>query len=275
MKCSSEFSSKPDRKTVERNRRIQMKSLCFKLASLVPPQHLKTTNSKHDIVRFGPRPRPHGFVFGNSHENFPVGHLSWECSRPNSLNFGVPMEPEASKLPKGLDTVSQQNQLDTAASYIKQLRERIENLKERKEKAMWSQLGSSNSDVGAIAAENAVMTGSRLPVLELRDSGSCIESSVFLRNKAEVVSASFFTVGDKVFHSMHAQLDLEAYCSVVELCAGMMSLQDGKRVHSIVCDNGVEANGKLGAKFVFMYVKISRDGVDNSTVWQRLQDLLY
>ncbi|RXI05939.1 hypothetical protein DVH24_017981 [Malus domestica] len=43
-----------------------------------------------------------GFVFGNSHENFPVGHPSWECSRPNLLNFGVPMEPEASELPKGI-----------------------------------------------------------------------------------------------------------------------------------------------------------------------------
>ncbi|KAM1808811.1 hypothetical protein ACFX13_032118 [Malus domestica] len=28
----------------------------------------------HDIVRFGPRPRPHGFVSGNSHENLPVDH---------------------------------------------------------------------------------------------------------------------------------------------------------------------------------------------------------
>ncbi|TQD96854.1 hypothetical protein C1H46_017586 [Malus baccata] len=108
---------------------------------------------------------------------------------------------------------------------------------------MRSQLGSSNSDIGAIAAENAVMTGSRLPVLELRDSGSCIEVMlisglnknfmfyevirVLEEQGAEVVSASFSTVGDKVFHSVHAQ------------------------------------------------VKISRVGVETSTVWQRLQDLLY
>ncbi|CAN6708211.1 unnamed protein product [Malus baccata var. baccata] len=56
----------------------------------------------HDIVRFGPRPCPHSFVSGNSHENFPVGHPSWDCSCANSLNFEVPMEPEASELPKGL-----------------------------------------------------------------------------------------------------------------------------------------------------------------------------
>ncbi|RXH87358.1 hypothetical protein DVH24_034258 [Malus domestica] len=31
-----------------------------------------------------------------------MGHPSWDCSRANSLNFGVPMEPEASELPKSL-----------------------------------------------------------------------------------------------------------------------------------------------------------------------------
>ncbi|RXI03053.1 hypothetical protein DVH24_003131 [Malus domestica] len=56
----------------------------------------------HDIVHFGSRPHSHGFVSGNSHENFPVGHPSWDCYRMNSLNLGVPMEPETSELPKGL-----------------------------------------------------------------------------------------------------------------------------------------------------------------------------
>ncbi|RXI09469.1 hypothetical protein DVH24_034086, partial [Malus domestica] len=56
----------------------------------------------HDIVRFGTRPHPHSFVSGNSHENFPVGHPSWDYSHANSLNFEVPMEPEASELIKGL-----------------------------------------------------------------------------------------------------------------------------------------------------------------------------
>ncbi|RXH85503.1 hypothetical protein DVH24_009324 [Malus domestica] len=31
-----------------------------------------------------------------------LGHPSWECSRPNSLNFGVPMESEASEFQKCL-----------------------------------------------------------------------------------------------------------------------------------------------------------------------------
>ena len=32
----------------------------------------------------------------------PVLDPSWDCSRANSLNFGVLTEPEASELPKGL-----------------------------------------------------------------------------------------------------------------------------------------------------------------------------
>ncbi|RXH78761.1 hypothetical protein DVH24_002279, partial [Malus domestica] len=60
------------------------------------------TSQWHNIVRFGPRPRPHDFVSGNSHENFPVDHPSWDCSRANSLNFGVLTKPEASELPKSL-----------------------------------------------------------------------------------------------------------------------------------------------------------------------------
>ena len=31
-----------------------------------------------------------------------MGHPAWDCSRVNSLNFGVATEPEASKLPKGI-----------------------------------------------------------------------------------------------------------------------------------------------------------------------------
>ncbi|KAM1556858.1 hypothetical protein ACFX10_040344 [Malus domestica] len=31
-----------------------------------------------------------------------MDHPFWECSHANLLNFGVPMEPEASELPRGL-----------------------------------------------------------------------------------------------------------------------------------------------------------------------------
>ncbi|KAM2981053.1 hypothetical protein FF2_012405 [Malus domestica] len=50
----------------------------------------------HDIVCFGSRPRPYSFVSRNSRAT------SWDCSRANSLNFEVLIEPEVNELPKGL-----------------------------------------------------------------------------------------------------------------------------------------------------------------------------
>ncbi|KAJ9677715.1 hypothetical protein PVL29_022603 [Vitis rotundifolia] len=131
--------------------------------------------------------------------------------------------------------LSQQDQLEQAANYIKQLKERIEELKGRKELAM-RVAGTNNNLI------DAVMIGLRLPVIDLRDLGSSLEVmlisglnknfmlyeviSVLEEEGAEVVSASVSTVGDKVFHSLHAQ------------------------------------------------VKISRVGVETSRVWQRLQELI-
>lgn len=113
------------------------------------------------------------------------------------------------------DMISQQDQLDLAASYIKQLRERIDKLKGRKEEAMKSMKRNSSF----LDEMNA---GFSLPLVELRDMGSSIEVvlisglqknfmlyeviSILEEEGAEVVSASFSTVGDKVFHSIHAQV---------------------------------------------------------------------
>lgn len=44
---SSGSSSKVDRKTVEKNRRIHMKALCFKLGSLIPKEDKNTKNSNN------------------------------------------------------------------------------------------------------------------------------------------------------------------------------------------------------------------------------------
>ncbi|KAI9074507.1 hypothetical protein K1719_043506 [Acacia pycnantha] len=183
-KTSNESSSKVDRKTIERNRRIHMKALCFKLASLIPPHHLKHTK----------------------------------------------------------DMISQQDQLDIAASYIKNLREKLEKLKGKKEEAMkLKETNTSNNNLQA-GTENNMFMASNLPLLELRDLGSSIEVmlisglnrnfmlyeviSVLEEEGAEVVSASFSTVGDKIFHTVHAQ------------------------------------------------VKISRVGVETTRVYQRLHDLI-
>lgn len=135
--------------------------------------------------------------------------------------------------------ISQQDQLDLASCYIKQLRERVDKLKGMKERAMKS---IKPNNINNIMDETNDFC-SNLPVVELRDLGSSIEVilisglqrsfmlyeviSILEEEGAEVVSASFSTVGDKVFHSVHAQ------------------------------------------------VKISRLGVETSRVCQRLHDLVF
>ncbi|WVZ18505.1 hypothetical protein V8G54_005827 [Vigna mungo] len=152
-------STKLDRKTIERNRRIHMKSLCHQLGSLIPPN----------------------------------------------------LKPPKSKLMLG-----QQDQLDLAARYIKHMRERIEKLKRQKEQAMLNQ--SSERKMFDKNDET------KLPILELRDLGSGIEVmlvsglnktfmlyeviSVLEEEGAEVVTASFSTVGDKLFYVVHAQVKI-------------------------------------------------------------------
>lgn len=111
--------------------------------------------------------------------------------------------------------LSQQDQLELAACYIKQMRERVEKLKRVKEQAITT-IQTSRSGMASM------MIGLRLPVIELRDFGSSIEVvlvsglnknfmfyeviTVLSDEGAEVVSASYSTVGDKVFHTIHAQV---------------------------------------------------------------------
>lgn len=117
------------------------------------------------------------------------------------------------------DIISQQDQLDQAAAYIKQLRERIDKLKGIKEKAMKPTIPTTCNIM-----DNRMNFDFKLPVFELRDLGSSIEViiisglqrnfllyeviSILEEEGAEVVSASFSTVGDKVFHTLHAQVKI-------------------------------------------------------------------
>ncbi|KAK7302967.1 hypothetical protein RJT34_13864 [Clitoria ternatea] len=54
--------------------------------------------------------------------------------------------------------------------------------------------------------------------------------------------------------SQKSELDLDTYCSILQLCAEHKCLQEGKMVHSIISSNGMPIEGGLGAKLVFMYV---------------------
>ncbi|KAK7350610.1 hypothetical protein VNO77_09424 [Canavalia gladiata] len=162
LASTTDVSSKLDRKTIEKNRRIHMKTLCVQLASLIP-SNIKTSKSK--------------FMQG------------------------------------------QQDQVDLAVRYIKHMRDRIERLERKKEQA----LSSSQTNNTKTTSLNNVE--SELPLLQLRDLGSGIEVVMVsdLNNKtfmlyevigvleeegAEVVAASFSTLGDKIFYLVHAQVKI-------------------------------------------------------------------
>ena len=50
-------------------------------------------------------------------------------------------------------------------------------------------------------------------------------------------------------------VDSETCCSLLQLCADLGSLTDGKKVHSALSSCGVNMDASLGSKLVFMYVK--------------------
>ncbi|VAH70556.1 unnamed protein product [Triticum turgidum subsp. durum] len=164
---------KMERKDVEKNRRLHMKGLCLKLSSLVP-------SSDH--------------------------HLRHYSSSPPSSNK---------------DAATQLDQLDSAAAYIKQLRGRIDDLKRRKQAAVSGTAGCSSSiSTGDYKRAPSTAT-TALPVIEVRHQDGTLDVAlaseagrpfqlheviaVLEQEGAEVVSASFSVVGDKIFYTVHSQ----------------------------------------------------------------------
>ncbi|XP_052183206.1 transcription factor bHLH162-like [Diospyros lotus] len=147
-----------DRKTVERNRRIHMKDLCFKLTSLIPPHHFK----------------------------------------PSKELLSLP------------------DQIDQVTTYIKQLKEKTDRLAARKKAVAMGKDGESHT----------MWMSHELPMVEVNDLGSCLKVVLISGLKktmeknsmlyevirvlqdegAEVLTASFSTLGGKVFHTIHAKV---------------------------------------------------------------------
>ncbi|KAF7034177.1 hypothetical protein CFC21_045225 [Triticum aestivum] len=181
-------SGKMERKDVEKNRRLHMKGLCLKLSSLVP------ASSTHHLR-----------------------HYSSSSSSPPSSNK---------------DAATQLDQLDSAAAYIKQLRARIEDLKRRKQAALsGNTVGCSSS----VSAGDYKSQTAALPVIEVRHQDGTLDvalaseagrpfrlhevMAVLEQEGAEVVSASFSVVGDKIFYTLHSQ----ALCPRIGLDAGRVA----------------------------------------------------
>ncbi|CAN1334702.1 Transcription factor bHLH162 [Linum perenne] len=113
--------------------------------------------------------------------------------------------------------LSQPDQVDHAAAYIKKLSQRIEKLNKKKEELLAA--STSRHHRGTSRAREATP---RNAVVEVKESGPSIEVtlvsgvqksfmlhevlSIIEEEGAEVVSANFSTVGSKTFHTIHARV---------------------------------------------------------------------
>ncbi|KAL8154235.1 hypothetical protein V2J09_011995 [Rumex salicifolius] len=173
---------KIDRKTVEKNRRLQMKRLCTNLVSIIPSPYF---NSSEEMA-----------------------------------------------------SSTQQDQLQQATNYILQLRERLQQLKEKKAKL--SMLDVNKSD---FIRENDETLDSCYPIMELKDLGnSCFQVTLISRlhknfmlfevisvledEGADVVAVHVVTNDNKVYHTFLAQ----AKCPRV----GVETSRIGGRLHDLI-----------------------------------------
>ncbi|KAM0932933.1 putative transcription factor bHLH family [Dioscorea sansibarensis] len=124
------------------------------------------------------------------------------CSQLSSL---IPKD----ELPHTKEVLTQPDHLEQAAKYIKELKERLEKLKEQRRGMMMNNIEGMD-------------TGCSLPVIEVRHLDSTLEvllisgihSKTFMFHEvislleeegAEVLNANFSVVGDKIFHTIHSK----------------------------------------------------------------------
>nr|GMC85278.1 transcription factor bHLH162 [Ipomoea batatas]GMD93099.1 transcription factor bHLH162 [Ipomoea batatas] len=160
--------SRADRKTIERNRRNQMKALYSTLNSLVPHQ-------------------------------------------------------------QSTEMMSLPDQLDEAVNYIKKLQINLERMKEKKESLRSGGGGSSHDQSSSVASRSSngggmAVGGLKLPHVDIHHVDSALEvvlitgvdcsQSMFndvLRTLheegADVISASFSSLDNMVFHTIHSQIE--------------------------------------------------------------------
>lgn len=100
--------------------------------------------------------------------------------------------------------MTQLDQLDSAAAYIKQLKERIEALKQRR-----AQQGAAAGGGVRMPVVEARYQDGTLDVVLISEAGRPFKLheviTVLEEEGAEVVSASFSVVGDKIFYTIHSQ----------------------------------------------------------------------
>uniref|UniRef100_A0ACD5VF46 Uncharacterized protein n=1 Tax=Avena sativa TaxID=4498 RepID=A0ACD5VF46_AVESA len=204
-------NNKMERKDVEKNRRLHMKGLCLKLSALVPP-----TSTHH------------------------IRHYQTSAANNNSSH---------SNSNHHKDAMTQLDQLDSAAAYIKQLKGRIDELKRRKQGGGAGGCSSSSASGNKASSSTTAAPAASLPVIEVRHQDATLDVAlvseagkpfklheviaVLEQEGAEVVSASFSVVGDKIFYTLHSQ----ALCPRIGLEADRVS----QRLHGLAATAAASA----------------------------------
>lgn len=114
--------------------------------------------------------------------------------------------------------MTQQDQVDQAITYIEKLKERIEELKRRKDKV----IAQGKSDCSKKFMPTITCTSVKTPMVEVRELGSTLEVilvsglqknftmqeviNILEEEGAQVVSANYSTIGDKVYCTIHIQV---------------------------------------------------------------------
>ncbi|URD87234.1 Polypeptide deformylase [Musa troglodytarum] len=231
-------ADKLERKTVEKNRRIHMKNLCVKLTSLVPKSKVHPHTTTDSLIVLSPISKAYtglGLAHETHNPHFKIWLYSqrgsfqlclcWYFTRSNQHNWysnllrlsspwqhcpcsprtheDLPLTPPFPSLVQQRATMTQQDLLEQATCYVNELKERVERLKQEKEKT------------------SGVLIGFGQPLVTVRHLGSNLEVNlvcglrkrsmlhqviiVLVEEGADVTSASSNIVGDKIFHTFHCQ----------------------------------------------------------------------
>ncbi|RZC82352.1 hypothetical protein C5167_045138 [Papaver somniferum] len=153
-------------------------------------------------------------------------------------------------IPSGNDISPKTDQLDDAAEYIKELRKRIDDLQRNKnemnhggeqEYISTNSISSSCSSSSTSTMTDKNLSGATLPILEVKDFETAMVVlvvtglnknfmlyqliTVLEEHGAEVVNASFPTVNDKIFHTIHSQVRCSRLgVDTSKICEGLKKL---------------------------------------------------
>ena len=185
-------SPRVDRNALERDRRQYMKELSSRLGFLLPPPLSKVCTLLYSFFLV---------LFFSLHCEvlMKLGHVG--------MHGSIHIQRSLPEL------------LDQATTHVKQLGQRVEMLKQKKQL-----LEGSDTDDQITGIRDQMMSDSWSPVLTVRDLGSmlevCVKSGsnkkfmlhqviqVLVEEAAQVVALSYSNVGDRIFYTINAEVHI-------------------------------------------------------------------